>query len=44
VKKQSDHVLVPRHKTSGFPAEPVTGLLLLEWCRSLIDGVIKLGA
>jgi transcription-repair coupling factor (superfamily II helicase) len=44
VKKQSDHILVPRPKTSGFPAEPVTGLPLLEWCRSLIDGVIKLGA
>jgi transcription-repair coupling factor (superfamily II helicase) len=44
VKKQSDHILVPRPKTSGFPAEPVTGLPLLEWCRSLIDSVIKLGA
>jgi transcription-repair coupling factor (superfamily II helicase) len=44
VKKQSDHILVPRPKTSGFPAEPVTGLPLLEWCRSLIDGVIRMGA
>ncbi|HEX4790700.1 MAG TPA: transcription-repair coupling factor [Actinospica sp.] len=44
VKKQSDHILVPRPKTSGFPAEPVTGLPLLEWCRSLIDGVIQPGA
>jgi transcription-repair coupling factor (superfamily II helicase) len=44
VKKQSDHILVPRPKTSGFPAEPVTGLPLLEWCRSVIDGVILMGA
>jgi transcription-repair coupling factor (superfamily II helicase) len=44
VKKQSDHILVPRPKTNGFPAEPVTGLPLLEWCRSLIDGVIQMGA
>jgi transcription-repair coupling factor (superfamily II helicase) len=44
VKKQTDHILVPRPKTSGFPAGPVTGLPLLEWCRSLIDGVIKMGA
>jgi transcription-repair coupling factor (superfamily II helicase) len=44
VKKQTDHILVPRPKTKGFPAEPVTGLPLLEWCRSLIDGVILMGA
>jgi transcription-repair coupling factor (superfamily II helicase) len=44
VKKQSDHILVPRPKTKGFPSEPVTGLPLLEWCRSLIDGVIRMGA
>jgi transcription-repair coupling factor (superfamily II helicase) len=43
VKKQTDHILVPRPKTKGFPAEPVTGLPLLEWCRSLIDGVISMG-
>ncbi|MBR7836044.1 transcription-repair coupling factor [Actinospica durhamensis] len=44
VKKQTDHILVPRPKTKGFPAEPVTGLPLLEWCRSLIDGVLLMGA
>ena len=43
VKKQADHILVPRPKTAGFPSGPVTGLPLLEWCRSLIDGVVSMG-
>jgi len=40
VKAQLDTILVPRPVSSGFPAKPLEGIALLEWCKGVIDAVI----
>jgi len=41
VKSQIDTILVPRPVSSGFPAKPLDGIVLLEWAGKVIESVIK---
>jgi transcription-repair coupling factor (superfamily II helicase) len=40
VKAQVDTILVPRPQTAVVGGRPIDGVALLEWARSVIDGVI----
>jgi transcription-repair coupling factor (superfamily II helicase) len=42
VKAQTQTILVPKPLTQRIGGQPVTGLDLLNWCRSLIDGVLRM--
>lgn len=44
VKAPVSTILVPRPQPSGFPVQPVTGVALLEWARSVIDDIIDVPA
>lgn len=40
VKAPTRTILVPRPQSSGFPVQPLAGVGLLEWARSVIDDII----
>ncbi|MFC0221981.1 transcription-repair coupling factor [Nocardioides zeicaulis] len=44
VKAPTSTILVPRPQGSGFPVQPLTGVGLLEWARSVIDDIIGVPA
>lgn len=44
VKAPTSTILVPRPQGSGFPVQPLTGVGLLEWARSVIDDIIDVPA
>ncbi|WP_235529370.1 transcription-repair coupling factor [Nocardioides sp. Soil774] len=44
VKAPVSTILVPRPQSSGFPVQPLAGVALLEWARSVIDDIIDVPA
>jgi transcription-repair coupling factor (superfamily II helicase) len=41
IKAQDQRILVPRPKTAKVAGEPVVGLELLDWARTLVDAVLE---